>query len=486
VKSDIKRLLSSKDTDVKNEINFLKEKYLASELLYNHKHLAHIIISSKRIDILILLLEYWPESFFVQNSVKSSPLYYALKRGYTDAIKLMLIIKPDLIDFIDNDYESPLNYSMKNNQLEIFSLMIRLKPNSIDYQDQDQQSLLINSLKDNKFEFFKFLLEQGSNQNFIAIKNNNILHFIASLRDQRYLQLIEDKQIIISDQLINYVNDKKNTALHLAFIGLLIIQKNGVKCSIDSSNNDVKFYRKFIEILFCLSNPDTSICNHDGNNIIHLCARIKDDDLLELIVQRSNISSLNILDSHNKSALDYACESQNYFAIDLLLSKKVNQTCVYLSSILQESNEQNNKPVIDYLFCDQSNFFKNLSVSFNQYFGIDTDSLDQEKQSLTIDKSKITKIKESLFKKENLIKIIKGFLELKKTPIFTKEYISKEKKIFEEDFLKAINITEQQKIQDFFCDFFKSKSLSKSVKPRYSKCFKEMYSSANPRIETMN
>lgn len=321
------------DVNIKDETGNYLIQYC---VLFNQKEALSLLISrNARVD--------------VTDNDNRSIIYYAIKYGYQDILKLLLhfnniSIGIPLVDIQDDNERIPLHYAIQFKNIEATKVLLSSGSN-VNLKDKDSHNSLHLAIYSKNLEIVNLIIDKHPAINSQINTGETSLHIACNLELQSIVQkLLEvgaDPNIKDNEHELtplNYAVNLNNTEI----VKLLIKYKANINSQdfygrtvyhyvVQEGNYDIFFILTMAHSL--IEKPNFDIFDADGKTVAHLILETSSTiqkDFLQIILPKAN---LNIQDNHGQTPMFLICKNglwKQKYVQDIIKTKKVN---IFLKNI---------------------------------------------------------------------------------------------------------------------------------------------------------
>ena len=262
---------------------------------------------SKRLKIVRKLLAHQPSLVSAIDNTGCTALHFAVTRGDSETVSLLLATKASLINVQDDQCQTPLHYAClntRNNQEKVIKLLLTYNKCDPNVVDKYGNTPLQRALSEQNYKAVRLLLLSSKCNPNTNINGYSPLHLVCEEGDLELVSLILSDREYRSDM---QCSDGK-TPLHSV-------------CS--SSKVSVSKRSKIVRILLAHQPSLVSAIDNTGRTALHFAVTTGDSETMSLLLS-TEASLINVQDYQCQTPLHYACSNtrgNNEEVIKLLLAR---------------------------------------------------------------------------------------------------------------------------------------------------------------------
>lgn len=319
IKEFTKLLTSKKYSDI--DVN-LKDN--------NNNNLLTYAVILNNIEAVQLLLEKKARIDITIDTDKKSILFYVIKYGYTNILKLLLeankkLIGISILDVRDKNMNIPLHYAIILKNIEYTELLLKEGSNT-NLQDVNGYTALYFAIYTRNIDMIKLVLSYNTDPTIRLNNGETILHLATNLQEIQIIKLLLNKDYDIDINAQDY--ELNFTCLHYA-INLsnieivLLLLNNDININIQDINGNTAIHYSILDnnyeifdTLMKTKKVNVNLWNIDGNLPLHLVFILLNLENVEknlpaikkYIDSLIEITNLNIPNNNGNTCFHYICK----------------------------------------------------------------------------------------------------------------------------------------------------------------------------------
>ena len=192
-----------------------------------------------------------------------------------------------------SDGNSALFVAAEYSDRKTIKLLINKYKTDVNVRNSSQSTPLFYAVLKNRQDNLETLAEMNANFNLKNNRNSSVLHVTASTCDSHTISYLVKQHNLC----VNAINNDSCNPLYYACVNIRL--------------------GNIVELLKLGADADAEL--FWGMNLLHVAAQCSDESVITLLAEKQ--LSVNVRDKHNSTPLFYACESNHFNNVRLLIER---------------------------------------------------------------------------------------------------------------------------------------------------------------------